>query len=600
MLQNIFTYLFNNGLRVSVVILIVFVVRLFFRNVPKKYSYILWMIVGIYLLCPVRVSSPISIYNLVNNTSDMAAKNCFLSANLNFWGNKAEKIKNNNSDRKSNIRTDKKSSIESNNNNVEKSNLKNEKDDAEKSSLKNEKDDAEKISLKSEQNNNKKSNLKSNEVSNSNKSYDISVMTDISNKQTMAVWKNFITRDFMLSAVSYIWLFGCIFLIAWNMFWFWRIKKNISMAIRWKDNIYECDNISTPFVLGIVKAKIYIPFHLGKKEREYILLHEYYHIQRKDQFIKLCAYLLCIIYWFHPLVWFSYFAMIRDMEMSCDEYVLKHSANDIRTDYSTLLLDFATKTQAFSAGLLAFGESDTRRRVKNIMKFTTRKKWVGIVAAVVIIITGISCLTNAVNNTETRSNKIAGTSAVKKSKSVSDNKHVIKVGTKNSIPIEAIPENVESAAIPILKKIEQTFPKEVYQEILHKGQIHLKKYKSGEIVCSITNKNIDDTIYLDLYFDGNGVLTNMLNYCKVKKVQNISKRAEVNKVVNFAKTFLNTEVTYSKKKKNNSTDGVTITEGKLPELYQNSNCLSGYKDSLGNIYFYNRDRGMIISFYMDE
>lgn len=145
------------------------------------------------------------------------------------------------------------------------------------------------------------------------------------------------------------------------------------MAIRWKDNIYECDNISTPFVLGIVKAKIYIPFHLGKKEREYILLHEYYHIQRKDQFIKLCAYLLCIIYWFHPLVWISYFAMIRDMEMSCDEYVLKHSANDIRADYSTLLLDFATKTQAFSAGLLAFGESDTRRRVKNIMKFTTRK-----------------------------------------------------------------------------------------------------------------------------------------------------------------------------------------------------------------------------------
>ena len=90
MLQNIFTYLFNNGLRVSVVILIVFVVRLFFRNVPKKYSYILWMIVGIYLLCPVRVSSPISIYNLVNNTSDMAAKNYFLSANLNFWENKAE------------------------------------------------------------------------------------------------------------------------------------------------------------------------------------------------------------------------------------------------------------------------------------------------------------------------------------------------------------------------------------------------------------------------------------------------------------------------------------------------------------------------------
>ena len=119
MLQNIFTYLFNNGLCVSVVILIVFVVRLFFRNVPKKYSYILWMIVGIYLLCPVRVSSPISIYNLVNNTSDMAAKNYFLSANTNFWGNKTEKIKNNNSDGESSIKNDKKSNIESNNNNAE-------------------------------------------------------------------------------------------------------------------------------------------------------------------------------------------------------------------------------------------------------------------------------------------------------------------------------------------------------------------------------------------------------------------------------------------------------------------------------------------------
>ena len=400
--------------------------------------------------------------------------------------------------------------------------------------------------------------------------------------------------------LPYIWISVTVVILAISTARYFNLKQKLKSGKNFKENIYFSHQANTPFILGIIKPKIYIPSNTDKQYIDYIIAHEKYHLKRKDHIIKAFAFLLLAIHWFNPFCFIAFKLMNDDMEMSCDEYVLKHSANDIRADYSTLLLDFATKTQAFSAGLLAFGESDTRRRVKNIMRFTTRKKWVGIVAAVVIIITGISCLTNAVNNTETRSNKIAGTSAVKKSKSVSDDKHVIKVGTKNSIPIEAIPENVESSAIPILKKIEQTFPKEVYQEILHKGQIHLKKYKSGEIVCSITNKNIDDTIYLDLYFDGNGVLTNMLNYCKVKKVQNISKRAEVNKVVNFAKTFLNTEVTYSKKKKNNSTDGVTITEGKLPELYQNSNCLSGYKDSLGNIYFYNRDRGMIISFYMDE
>ena len=216
-----------------------------------------------------------------------------------------------------------------------------------------------------------------------------------------------ISQSLTVTTTAYIWLCGCIVLLVRNLFLIWRTKQTVLMAIRRKDNIYESEYISTPFVLGIVRPKIYIPFNLSEQEREYILKHEQYHIRRKDQIIKICAYILCVIYWFQPLIWFAYFVMIRDMEMSCDEYVLKNSKSDIRAAYSTSLLKLATKTEDFNAGLPAFGESDIRKRVKNIMKFNAKKKWVSVVAAIAVVIVGVSCLTKAAVKTDANNpNKI--------------------------------------------------------------------------------------------------------------------------------------------------------------------------------------------------
>lgn len=580
MLKNIFVYLLHNSIAVCVVILTVFAVRLFLRRAPKKYSYILWAIVGIYLLCPIRLSSPISIYSLLNNVSDTFLEHHSLPLNA--------------------------------------------KNFADKNKTYNEKNQKTKDSNKSKFDN----------VSSTNKNQKTK-----QNQNNTAGTEN-ISQSLTVTTTAYIWFCGCIVLLVRNLFLIWRTKQTVLMAIRRKDNIYESECISTPFVLGIVRPKIYIPVNLSEQEREYILKHEQYHIRRKDQIIKICAYILCVIYWFQPLIWFAYFVMIRDMEMSCDEYVLKNSKSDIRAAYSTSLLKLATKTGDFNAGLPAFGESDIRKRVKNIMKFNAKKKWVSVVAAIAVVIVGVSCLTKAAvktdankpdkiiaekkigpdNNKMTYSDKIdnnikaADTSNNEKAiNNIKDNSTADETDmdsddivpiTKNIYSIDKINKSGNPLAVSILKKVRQVFPKEVYQEMMWHGKMYLAEFKQGDISCSITNKNKADNLYLDLYFNGDGTLESMLNQSTVRNVKKTDKNTEINKIVEFAKVFLNSDVIYTdnKNSKNNkkSSKAVMITEGKLPERYDSSGCLSAYKDNHGNAYLFNRNSGMVMSFYMDE
>lgn len=580
MLKNIFVYLLHNSIAVCVVILTVFAVRLFLRRAPKKYSYILWSIVGIYLLCPIRLSSPISIYSLINNVSDTFLEHHSLPLNA--------------------------------------------KNFADKNKTYNEKNQKTKDSNKSKFDN----------VSSTNKNQKTK-----QNQNNTAGTEN-ISQSLTVTTTAYIWFCGCIVLLVRNLFLIWRTKQTVLMAIRRKDNIYESECISTPFVLGIVRPKIYIPFNLSEQEREYILKHEQYHIRRKDQIIKICAYILCVIYWFQPLIWFAYFVMIRDMEMSCDEYVLKNSKSDIRAAYSTSLLKLATKTEDFNAGLPAFGESDIRKRVKNIMKFNAKKKWVSVVAAIAVVIVGVSCLTKAAvktdankpdkiiaekkigpdNNKMTYGDKIdnnikaADTSNNEKAiNNIKDNSTADETDmdsddivpiTKNIYSIDKINKSSNPLAVSILKKVRQVFPKEVYQEMMWHGKMYLAEFKQGDISCSITNKNKADNLYLDLYFNGDGTLESMLNQSTVRNVKKTDKNTEINKIVEFAKVFLNSDVIYTdnKNSKNNkkSSKAVMITEGKLPERYDSSGCLSAYKDNHGNAYLFNRNSGMVMSFYMDE
>lgn len=166
-----------------------------------------------------------------------------------------------------------------------------------------------------------------------------------------------------------IWIAVLLFFLGYQLYSYFKLKKQLGMAVKMEDNIYECDKINEPFVLGFFRPRIYIPFRLKESEKEYILLHEKYHIKRHDHQVKVLAVILLGLHWFNPLVWVAYFTMCKDMEMSCDEQVIRWLGNEVKEEYSRSLLEFATDRKKWTLGALAFGETSVKERVKNILQF---------------------------------------------------------------------------------------------------------------------------------------------------------------------------------------------------------------------------------------
>ncbi len=171
------------------------------------------------------------------------------------------------------------------------------------------------------------------------------------------------------------------------------------MAVHVEDNIYEAGNIQSPFVLGIIEPKIYIPPSLKASERKYIILHERTHIRRKDYIIKFAAYFILCLHWFNPLAWVAFLLMGVDMEMSCDERVLKELGGDTKKDYSMLLLSMATDRRIISGGSpLAFGEGGVKERIKNILNFKKTSRVVIAAAVVLAVVLSVGFALNKVNS----------------------------------------------------------------------------------------------------------------------------------------------------------------------------------------------------------
>lgn len=199
--------------------------------------------------------------------------------------------------------------------------------------------------------------------------------------------------DHLLQICMLIWITGVIMLMLYGIFSYFKCRRMTAQAVHMEANIWECDHLTTPFVLGIIKPRIYIPFHLSAEEKSYILAHETYHIRRGDPIVRLLAFVLFAAYWINPFVWSAYFLMIRDMEMSCDEAVLLQLGTQIRKAYSNSLLTFATGRKQVTFSPLAFGESDTSGRIKNILDFKKPKVWGSLLAILAVILAAVFCLT---------------------------------------------------------------------------------------------------------------------------------------------------------------------------------------------------------------
>ena len=332
--QIFLTFLYKN-MTVSVVIIAVLLARFLLRKMPKKYSYILWSIVGIRMIFDLPFATNISVFNLFRGFAKHT------------------------------------STVETMLAGSHRTNLQGSTD------LLN------------------KTDATGAAAAHASRSTVVEAMT-----HTLT------TSQMVLGILGLLWLIVVALFVTYGIYSYVKCRLLVRTAVIARDitpdshkkknnvSVWECDRIPSPFVLGIIRSRIYIPFRMPKQEQAYILAHEECHIRRLDPLWKLIAFLLLAVYWWNPLVWIAFFYMVRDMEMSCDEAVIEQFGNEIKQGYSNSLLSFAMERHPYSFAPVAFGEGDAGRRIKNVLNFKKPHTWVAILVFVLLVVVGVSCLTN--------------------------------------------------------------------------------------------------------------------------------------------------------------------------------------------------------------
>ena len=200
-----------------------------------------------------------------------------------------------------------------------------------------------------------------------------------------------------------LWIIGFSALFIYGVVTYIRARLVMRTAFVLEGNIYLSDVISSPFVLGFIKPRIYVPFGLDAETERYVLAHERYHIKRLDHIVKPIAFLILCVHWFNPLCWLAFILMSRDQEMSCDERVLESEEGSAKA-YSATLLSFASGKRFPAPSPLAFGESSVKSRIKNALNFKKPRFWVSIIAVMLCVATVVACAANPTKKDEETDN----------------------------------------------------------------------------------------------------------------------------------------------------------------------------------------------------
>ena len=198
----------------------------------------------------------------------------------------------------------------------------------------------------------------------------------------------------IMTILTIVWTIGILLLVAYTVISYWRLHREIDTAVRYKDNIFQSENVSSPFVLGLIKPRIYLPFKLDGQDMEHVVAHEQAHIRRKDHWWKPLGFLLLTIHWFNPLMWLAYVLLCRDIEFACDEKVIKELGNEQRADYTQALVVCSVNRRMIAACPLAFGEVGVKDRVKSVMNYKKPAFWIIILAVIACVIVAVCFLTN--------------------------------------------------------------------------------------------------------------------------------------------------------------------------------------------------------------
>jgi len=206
---------------------------------------------------------------------------------------------------------------------------------------------------------------------------------------------------------QYVWVAGIAAMLLHSAISYGKIHRKLQIFVPLRGNIYLADDIRSPFVIGLIRPKIYLPCGLEEKEQEHIIRHEQHHIRRFDHIWKALAFLALCIHWFDPLVWLAFILAGKDMEMSCDEAVVREMGSGIRAEYSASLLALATGRRIIAGTPLAFDEGNAKGRIRNLEKWKQPASWAVIAATAACILLAV-CLVTDPTGRSARTRSITG------------------------------------------------------------------------------------------------------------------------------------------------------------------------------------------------
>lgn len=301
--------LINMSISGAVIAAVIMLLRIPLKKAPRRYSYMLWAILGIRLLCPFSLPSPASLFNLFSANSDGGRVTFTAPANVITVAGQQTTV---------NVADNAPTTIQP--------------------------------------------------VSHGVELYDV---------------------------LFWVWIAGVAAFILWNAISYISLRRKISGAVHLRENIWECDNIDTAFVMGVFRPRIYVPAGLPERSCDLIITHEKTHIRRLDFIVKPVALLALCLHWFNPLAWAGFFLMVRDMEISCDELAVKGLDVESRKEYANALLNMSAKQNRISMnGVLAFGESSIKQRIKSVLNPKKPALWITIAAVILIAAAAVCLLTN--------------------------------------------------------------------------------------------------------------------------------------------------------------------------------------------------------------
>ncbi|WP_051625382.1 M56 family metallopeptidase [Butyrivibrio sp. AE2005] len=198
----------------------------------------------------------------------------------------------------------------------------------------------------------------------------------------------------MLHAGALLWLVGVAVMLTYAVTTYMLIRKRVSASVKIDSKVYECDDISDSFILGIISPRVYLPSALSEEARKYILKHEFAHLSRRDYIWKPLGFAILSVYWLNPLCWVAYILLCKDIEYACDEKVTKNIENGEKAEYCRILLENSMPRKLIAACPVAFGGIDVKDRIKNVVNYKKPAFWITIASIMVCVAVGVCFATN--------------------------------------------------------------------------------------------------------------------------------------------------------------------------------------------------------------